>query len=124
MKTVDVVGHVTKVGERIKSEWERFGKKYGLSLETSGYPSLAHFTFKHDEPEKLRTIYTQMMLKRGFLAGLSIYPTWAHTDEIVSLYVEAIDDVFFNISKALKNDSVNTLLEGEVAHSGFARLTK
>jgi glutamate-1-semialdehyde 2,1-aminomutase len=124
MKTVDVVGHVAKVGERIKSEWERLGKKYGLSIETSGFPSLAHFTFKHDEPEKLRTIYTQMMLKKGFLAGLSIYPTWAHADEIVSLYTEAIEDVFFNISKALKNDSMNTLLEGEVAHSGFARLTK
>ncbi len=124
MNAIDVVSHIEKVGNKIKSEWERLGKKHGLSVETTGYPCLAHFSFQYPESEKLRTIYTQMMLKRGFLAGLSIYPTLAHSPEIVSLYVEAIEDVFYHIAKALKNGSTDTLLEGEVAQSGFARLTK
>ncbi|WP_372936688.1 hypothetical protein, partial [Mariniphaga sediminis] len=81
-------------------------------------------SFQHEDSEKLRTVYTQMMLKRGFLAGLSIYPTMAHTDEVLSLYIQAIEDVFSHIGKAFKNGSVNNLLDGEVAHSGFARLTK
>jgi glutamate-1-semialdehyde 2,1-aminomutase len=124
MGTTNVVQHIAGVGEKIKFEWARLGKKYGLPVETSGYPCLAHFSFQHEDSEKLRTVYTQMMLKRGFLAGLSIYPTMAHTDEVLSLYIQAIEDVFSHIGKALKNGSVNNLLDGEVAHSGFARLTK
>lgn len=124
MNYTNVAKHVEKVGEKIKSEWKRLGEKYGLSIETSGYPCLAHFSFKNPESEKLRTIYTQMMLKRGFLAGLSIYPTLAHTPEIVSIYVEAIEDVFNEIATGLKNGSIDKLLDGEVAQSGFARLTK
>jgi len=124
MNTTDVVSHIEKVGEKIKSAWERLGEKYGLSVKTSGYPCLAKFSFQNTESEKLRTIYTQMMLKRGFLAGLSIYPTLAHTPEIVSLYVEAIEYVFHDIAKALKNGSIDTLIEGEIAQGGFARLVK
>jgi len=54
---------------------------------------LAHFRFDHKQADELRTLYTQLMLERGFLAGLAIYPTLAHTDEIVDRYGEAIDGV-------------------------------
>lgn len=124
MNSSNVVNHVSKAGERILSEWNLLGGKYGVPLKTGGYPCLAHFSFQYEEPEKLRTIYTQMMLKRGFLAGSSVYPTIAHTYDIISLYVEAIDAVFYQMSEALKNGSIDNLLDGEVAQSGFSRLLK
>lgn len=124
MRNTNVADHVGKVGEKIKLAWEKQSAKYELPVETSGYPCLAHFSFQDSESEKLRTIYTQMMLKRGFLAGLSIYPTLAHTPEIVSHYIDAIEDVFSTIAKFQKDDSIDILLEGEVARNGFARLTK
>jgi glutamate-1-semialdehyde 2,1-aminomutase len=124
MNSSNVVNHVSKAGERILSEWNLLGGKYGVPLKTGGYPCLAHFSFQYNEPEKLRTIYTQMMLKRGFLAGSSVYPTLAHTDDIISFYVEAIDAVFYQMSEALKNGSIDNLLDGEVAQSGFSRLLK
>jgi predicted RNA-binding protein with EMAP domain len=48
----------------------------------------------------------------------------AHTDEIVKLYHNAIDEVFGEISSAFHNGSIDKLLMGKVALSGFARLTK
>ena len=52
-----------------------------------------------------------------------IYTTLAHTEEIVGKYGEAIDRVFYKISKALKKEGVTAQLKGPVVHSGFARLT-
>jgi len=62
------------------------------------------------------------MLERGFLAGISIYPSLAHTKEIVSLYGQALDEVFSEISKMLEQNQVKERLKGPVAHSGFRRL--
>jgi len=44
--------------------------------------------------EELRTFYTQRMLEQGFLAGTSIYPTLSHSEVIVELYGNTIDEVF------------------------------
>ncbi|UCH33163.1 MAG: aminotransferase class III-fold pyridoxal phosphate-dependent enzyme, partial [Armatimonadota bacterium] len=124
MKQVDVPAHVAHVGARVQDYWHEHGKRHGLPIVThDNYPCLAHFRFDHELSEALRTLYTQLMLERGFLAGASIYPTLAHTDEIVSLYGDTIDKVFAIIARALKQGKVGEMLKGPVAHSGFARLT-
>lgn len=122
MAIVDVPGHVAKVGNGVMQQWRSAAEKYQLPVTTGGYPSLAHFSFQHEDSEKLRTLYTQLMLDRGFLAGLSVYPTLAHTNEIVQLYYNAIDEVFAVIGDAFHQGSVDQALHGRVAASGFARL--
>ncbi len=67
-------------------------------------------------------LYVQLMLEREFLAGVSIYPTFAHTGEIVDLYAKAIDEVFGIIAAYLEKGVVEKLLKGRVAHTGFMRL--
>jgi glutamate-1-semialdehyde 2,1-aminomutase len=62
------------------------------------------------------------MLERGFLAGLAIYTTLAHTPEIISLYSQAIDAVFQNIAQVLEKGNIKNSLKGPSAHSGFQRL--
>jgi len=124
MKTTNVPSHVAMIGDEIMKSWKTLGEKHGLPVKTEGYPCLAHFSFEHNEPEKLRTIYTGKMLERGFLAGLLVYPTMAHTPEIVKLYHNAIDEVFREIALGLLNGSLNKLLNGRIALSGFTRLTK
>ena len=37
------------------------------------------------------------MLKRGFLAGTSFYPSITHTKDIRDKYMDALDDVFKTI---------------------------
>ena len=123
MQRVDVPAHVAHIGDMVAGLWQRHAEKHGLPVVAGdGYPCLAHFHFEHELADELRTLYTQLMLERGFLAGLSIYPTMAHTEEIVSLYGEAIDAVFGEIADALAAGDVKARLKGPVAHSGFRRL--
>jgi len=122
MSRIDVPTHVAGVGRRIMDFWQKAAAKYGLPVVVEGYPCLAHFRFDHPLANELRTLYTQLMLERGFLAGTAIYATLAHTDEIVSLYGRAIDDVFGEIADALGNGEVQKRLKGPVAHTGFRRL--
>ncbi len=123
MQEIDVPAHVAWVGKTVTGLWQRHGEKHGLPVVTDdGYPCLAHFRFDHELANELRTLYTQLMLERGFLAGPSVYATLAHTDEILGLYGEAIDGVFGEIADALAIGDVQTRLKGPVAHTGFTRL--
>ncbi|MHB0939618.1 MAG: aminotransferase class III-fold pyridoxal phosphate-dependent enzyme [Armatimonadota bacterium] len=123
LKAVNATAHVAQIGNQVKDLWATLGAKHGLPVHTDdGYPCLAHFAFQHEQADALRTLYTQLMLQRGFLAGTAIYPTMGHTPEIVAKYGEAIDEVFGEIAEALATDSVMERLNGPIAHSGFRRL--
>lgn len=123
MQEVDVPAHVARVGSRVQGCWEESGRLHGLPVHTGGYPCLAHFRFDHEKADVLRTLYTQQMLARGFLAGTGLYPTLAHTDAIVERYGEAVDGVFKEIAGLLAaGGDVARHLRGPVAHSGFRRL--
>ncbi len=123
MRATDVCAHVDAVGTKVQALWRTLGAEHRLPLAVpESYPCLAHFAFDHDDAPMLKTLYTQEMLKHGFLAGTAIYPTLAHTDEIVDAYGEAIGKVFMEISKALQSDTLQQRIEGPVAHEGFRRL--
>jgi glutamate-1-semialdehyde 2,1-aminomutase len=123
MQRIDVPAHVARIGATVVDLWKRLAAKHGLPVVTGdGYPCLAHFSFDHELSGELRTLYTQLMLERGFLAGVGFYPTLAHTEEIVALYGKAIDEVFAEIANTIAAGKVKTRLRGPVAHSGFQRL--
>jgi glutamate-1-semialdehyde 2,1-aminomutase len=87
-----------------------------------GYPALAHFKFRHSEANAVKTLFTQLMLERGFLATTGIYVTLAHTDTIIDRYLRAVDNVFETLARAIEEDTVLDRLRGPVAHTGFRRL--
>jgi glutamate-1-semialdehyde 2,1-aminomutase len=120
---VNVPAYVHNVGARVKGFWKHRARAHGLPVEVDpGYACVAHFTFAHEERDALKTLYTQAMLDRGFLAGVSLYPTLAHDEAVLAKYDRAIDEVFADISEALKRGTVRERLRGPVAHSGFRRL--
>lgn len=123
LERLDVANVVNKAGKRVIEYWKKSGEKYHLPLYfDNGYPCLAHFKFRHPLAKELETLYTQLMLDRGFLAGVSISPTIAHTDDIIDLYGYAIDEVFCELSGYLKEGNVEKMLKGPVHHTGFQRL--
>jgi len=117
--------HLAKMGTLVQNFWHKHGKKHHLPVEVEdGYPALATFKFKHELDAELTTLYTQLMLEKGFLAGNVIYTTMAHTEEIIATYGQAIDEVFGKISQYINEGTVKQMLKGPVAYSGFARLTR
>ena len=110
-------------GKRVKAGWQKIADKYGLPIEIGGIDPLAHFSFKTDDFLGYKTFITQEMLKKGYLASNAFYASFAHSEEIIDMYIDALDDVFSRIqSIRVKEDSVINYLEGPVCQAGFQRL--
>lgn len=123
MKEKKVPTHLEHIGRQIEVGWNKLAKKHGLDITTVGPMALVTFSFNYDYKQELKTLFTQEMLKRGFLAGLSVYVSYAHTDRHVKKYLAEVDQVFALIKHGIETNTINDLLEGPVAHAGFARLT-
>lgn len=126
MEETKVWEHAQKVGDSLKNTWQTLADKHGIPAHAGGMSCLAHVNFEK-YPLELKTLYTVLMLKKGFLATNMCYPTLAHTDEILELHAKAVDEVFAEMSEILKKDSLDEILKaigGPVCHSGFKRLIK
>ena len=123
MREVDAPARVERTGRRIQDIWRRASKNSGLPIVVSDdFPCLARFSFVHPQPQELRTLFTQQMLKRGFLATPAVSPTVAHLDADLERYEEAVDAVFRELEAMVAAGNIEAHLEGPIAHSTFARL--
>ncbi|MFC1452007.1 aminotransferase class III-fold pyridoxal phosphate-dependent enzyme [Verrucomicrobiota bacterium] len=123
MARVNVPRHCRRIGLRIKDLWQRCAALHEIPVEIdNAYPAMAHFAFKHDRAQALKTLFVQSMLERGFLANTAIYVTLAHTDEIVDRYETAVGEAFADIGDAIRKGDIEQRLKGPVAHTGFRRL--
>ena len=119
----NVSAHLQRIGDRVQDGWKEAAIGAGLAIEVGGMAPLSHFNVVGANAAAAQTVFTQLMLDRGFLAGKSFYATFAHTDEHVDNYLSAVRDVFAQISTALAHGRIEVALHGPIAHSGFARLT-
>jgi glutamate-1-semialdehyde 2,1-aminomutase len=119
----NVAAHLQRIGERVQEGWKREASRAGLAVEIGGMAPLSHFKVEGSDAQAAQTLFTQLMLDRGFLAGKGFYATFAHGDEHVDSYLAAVREVFTEISAAITNGRIEGALRGPLAHSGFARLT-
>jgi glutamate-1-semialdehyde 2,1-aminomutase len=119
----NVCKHLMRIGTRVQEGWRESAAAYSLPLHTSGISPLSHFALDLPDAQEVRTLFTQMMLDRGIIAGGSFYSMWAHTDQHVDRYLDAVDEVFRALRTAIDQNAVRQLLRGPVAHSAFTRLT-
>jgi len=122
MEKFKVQDHLTKIGKMIQEGWNTIAKNVGLSIHVGSIYPLSHFDFKDKEPLVLKTLFTQEMLDRGFLATNSFYCSFAHTEDIIQQYLRTVEEVFRLIKKSIDENSSSKLLKGPVCQSGFKRL--
>ncbi len=118
-----VAAWLIKVGERIQSGWRATAHDAGLSVEVMGIPPLSHFSFDYGNGQAIRSLFTQMMLQKGFLATDSFYATYAHQDSQIDQYLAAVDGTFRSLAMAVERGTVEQQLRGPVAQNSFQRLT-
>jgi len=111
-----------KYGKMINNIWMQAAKEADLDIHISGIPQLTHLSFKNIFPMESQTFYTQEMLKRGYLLGASVYPTYSYTESIIDEFGRHTTEVFQLLSKYLKNGSIIHKLECPVIETGFKRL--
>lgn len=113
---------ITRVGQEITDRWRGLAQKYSLSITTSGLPALAGFAFDGPNSLAYKTLITQEMLAKGYLAGTSVYACTEHTPQIVDAYFEALDPIFGLVKGCEEGQDVMSLLKGPICHGGFKRL--
>ncbi|MBW4651606.1 MAG: aminotransferase class III-fold pyridoxal phosphate-dependent enzyme [Kaiparowitsia implicata GSE-PSE-MK54-09C] len=113
---------ITAQGAGIKQGWQTLADKHGLRINISGLDALATYGFEGPGANSYKTLVTQEMLGKGYLAGTGVYSSLAHTPEVIAAYFEALDPVFALIAECENGRDVKTLLQGPLAHTGFARL--
>jgi len=128
LKTLEVMERVrsweqiTQIGQYIGEQWQQLGGKHGLPVQVFGLPALICFGFASPNMLAYKTLITQEMMHRGYLAATSVYVCVEHTSEIIRGYFEALNEVFALIAECENGRDVATLLNGPVCHSGFKRL--
>ena len=129
LKTLEVMERVksweiiTNAGKKMQEGWNKVANNNNISITISGIPSLSTYSINSNEALKYKTLITQEMLKKGFLASTNFYASIAHSDLDFELYFEALNDVYKVIASCEgKSVNIDGLLEGPVCHSGFKRL--
>ena len=119
----NVSQHLITIGKSIQSGWRLAADRYGLKISVSGIPPLGHFSFSYENGQAIRTLFTQEMLQKGFLATNAFYAAYAHQDHHVESYLKALDGTFAFLARAIEKGEVQRLLKGPIAYTGFHRLT-
>lgn len=128
LKTLEVMAReksweqITETGRDITAKWKALAEKYRLSISTNGLPALTGFSFNSQNALAYKTLITQEMLAKGYLAGTSVYVCTEHTPEVVARFFETLDPVFALIKECEEGRDVMKLLKGPVCHAGFRRL--
>ena len=131
LKTLEVMEkeeswiQITKIGKRVKKGWSDIAINNDLKLDYNGIPALASFNIVsvNNNTNLYKTLITQEMLKRGFLASNSFYSSTSHDDMTLDSYLNNLNDIFSIISSCEKGEKkIEELLDGPQAHLGFKRL--
>lgn len=118
----DVGKHLMKIGQMIQEGWKNLFTKHCLSGHIGGIPPMSHFKFDHEKALVLKALFVRAMLEKGFLATTGFYAMFAHQEEHVKAYLDAVDQVLPFLNEALSSGHPESFLIGQPAISGFKRL--
>lgn len=129
LKTLEIIERdkiwkkLNKLGKIIAINWKKIFLKYNLKIEVCNFYPLISMKLKYGKLNNyIITLFTQEMLKRGYLASTSIYLSSKHNNYIIRNYLKNCDTVFFYISEILKKKSKKKYLLTEVRTDAFQRI--
>jgi glutamate-1-semialdehyde 2,1-aminomutase len=128
LKTLEIMEKVkswekiTETGLAIRKGWKDLASKHDIKIEHWGLPALTGFTIVSENALAYKTLITQEMLTKGYLASNTVYACIEHTPEILDGFFQALDPVFSLIKECEEGRDVKNLLRGPMCYSGFKRL--
>ena len=113
---------ITATGHDIRARWQALADRHGLGISHWGLPALCGFTINSDNALAYKTLITQEMLAKGYLAGNSVYVCTEHTPQVLDGFFDVLDPVFGVIRECEDGRDIASILKGPVAHAGFKRI--
>lgn len=123
MQKVNVTAYVERMGAKIGKIWQTVGRKHNLPIVVEGPHAFINFTFTHPDASTLKALYTQEMLKRGYLATPIVYVSYGHKDAHLARFEKAVSEVFAYLSERIQKGDGARFLAGGLPETGFKRLT-
>ena len=117
----NVINYLKDLGNYYKEIMSNISNNFDIKIE--GLLTVPIILFDGPEPHVVKTLFTQEMLKKGFLASNVIYLSFSHTKKIIDNYYKAASVVFDYIQKESLKNNLSKILDGPICHSGFQRLT-
>lgn len=114
--------HLSSIGGQVQEGWRSSAEKHRLDIHIGGLPPMSHFVFRHPEAPALKAYFIQLMLERGILASNLFYAMFAHQDDHVKQYIQAVDQCFDLLAEALERGELMQRLKGKPAGVGFKRI--
>ena len=96
--------------------------KHNLKIKISGLDPLCSFKILSKYSVEYKTLITQEMLHRGFLASDTVYVCTKHNNKIIKNYLSNLDGVFKKIKECEDGRDIKDLLKGPKSITGFKRL--
>ena len=122
MERTESYKKITKLGLYLKQTWQKLADKYNLKIIQKGIPALSGFNFNSSNDLAYKTLITQEMLKKGYLASNICYLSTAHSYSIIDEYANHLQYIFELIAECENGRDVKDFLDGSICHSGFQRL--
>ena len=113
---------ITNIGLNIKSRWKKLADYHNLCISISGLAALPKFEIISKNTLEYKTLISQQMLSKGYLAGNSVYVCTEHDQNFIDRYFEILSEIFKLINECENGRDVYKLIDGEICHTGFKRL--
>ena len=111
------------LGSAVKDIWNMASLKSGVPVQISGINALPTFSFLTESPLGFKTAFTELMLRKGFLASTAFYATTSHTEAHLNEYKEAVCIVFERLGDIYHSGGdVSSLCYDGVCRPTFKRL--
>ena len=102
MKENNVMNYVWHRGNDIGFGWMHLATQFDLDVTILPPNSLITLKFNYKNAKELEDLFKIEMLKRGYIAGLGVYSSFAHTKEIINTYLENVKEVFKTLKEVAK----------------------
>lgn len=109
-------------GSIMRAGWQKLADKHALRINHWGLSALASFTFDSPNGLAYKTLITQEMLAKGYLASNSFYACIDHGPDVIENFINTLDPVFALIKECEEGRDIMSLLDGSICHEGFKRL--
>jgi glutamate-1-semialdehyde 2,1-aminomutase len=113
---------INKNGNYIIKNLKQLSKKHNLQIKIQALPALCNYIIVSKNWQQYKTLITQEMLKKGFLATNAIYSSIAHTKSIIDKYFKELDKIFLLIKECENGRKISDYLKYPVCHTQFKRL--
>ena len=110
---------IEESGRYFREQLNSICKEINLNVNPSKIPSLLTYSFDHENPDLVQTVFTQQMLKRNYLFSGRFYPTIHHNRNQINKFFKSFHEVCTSIKDIHNLDELESMLVGKIRSSKY-----